>query len=130
MVTPRPVRSSHVPPSIRTGGVRLGCLFVLALGVAAVYFGAPVGDMYWRYYQFRDAFRQEARFASQHSDQDIRRHLRALADTLQLPDEADTIYVKRKSHHILIWTEYYDRVDVPFIARDSFYFNPQAEGDL
>jgi hypothetical protein len=130
VVTGRPVRPRVVPPSIRTGGVRLGCLFVLALAVAAVYCGAPVGDMYWRYYQFRDEFRQEARFASQHTDQDIRRHLRALADSLKLPDEADTIYVKRKGHHILIWTEYYDRVDAPFIARDSFYFNPQAEGDF
>jgi hypothetical protein len=130
MVTGRLARPGLRPPPQRLGGVRLGCLFVLVLAVAAAYYGAPLGDMYWRYYQFRDAFRQEVRFAGQHSDEDIRRHLRALADSLQLPDEADTIYVKRKGHHILIWTEYYDRVDVPFVARDSFYFNPQAEGDL
>jgi hypothetical protein len=114
----------------RLGGVRLGCLLLLVIVGGAMYYGAPLGDMYWKYYQFRDAFRQEVRFASQHTDDDIRRHLRALADTLQLPEEADTIFVKRKHNHILIWTEYYDHVDVPFVARDSFYFNPQAEGDF
>ena len=36
-----------------------------------MYYGAPLGDMYWKYYQFRDAFRQEVRFASQHTDDDI-----------------------------------------------------------
>ena len=130
MVTRRVGRHGADAPSMAVGASRLGCLFALALAVATLYFGIPVGNMYWRYYQFRDAFRQEARFASQHSDDAIKKHLRALADTLQLPDEADVIYVKRREQHILIWAEYYDRVVVPFVPPDSFYFNPQAEADF
>lgn len=136
MVTGRTVRHGLHPRAAgltrhaRSGGVRLGCLLFLVVFAAALYYAAPLGDMYWKYYQFRDAFRQEVRFASQHTDSDIRRHLRALADTLGLPEEADSVFVKRKNNHILIWTEYYDHVQIPFVARDSFYFNPQAEGDF
>jgi hypothetical protein len=113
----------------RRGGVRLGCLLTMAIGAAAIYYGASIGQMYLRYYQYRDAFKQEARFALHHSDVEIKQHLRTFADSLQLPEEARTIYVKRKEHHILIWNEYYYHVDLPFYSRD-FYFNPQADGDL
>ncbi len=113
----------------RAGNVRLGCLFVMLVVGVLVYVGTSVGQMYMRYYQYEDAFKQEVRFAAHHSDTEIKRHLQSLADTLQLPDDAQTIYLKRKPHHILIWNEYYYHLDLPFFARD-FYFNPQAEGDL
>jgi hypothetical protein len=85
--------------------------------------------MYLRYYQFQDAFKQEVRFAAHHTDGEIKTQLRNLADSLQLPDEARSIYVKRKGHHIMIWNEYYYHVELPFFTRD-FYFNPQADGEL
>jgi hypothetical protein len=113
----------------RPGGTRLGCLFAMAVVGAAIYYGSGVGQMYLRFYQFQDAFKQEARFASQHSDGEIKQRLQQLADSLQLPDDAQTIYVKRKDHHILIWNEYYSHVELPFFSRD-FYFNAKAEGDL
>jgi hypothetical protein len=113
----------------RTGGTRLGCLLTMAVLGAAVYYGASVVQMYFRYYQYQDAFKQEARFAGHHTDGEIKRHLQDLADSLQLPDEAQTIYLKRKEHHIVIWNEYYYHVELPFFSRD-FYFNPQAEGTL
>lgn len=111
------------------GGVRLGCLLTMVVVGAAIYYGTDLGQMWLRYYQFEDAFKQEVRFASQHTDGEIKDHLQALADSLQLPDDAQTIYLKRKDHHILIWDEYYYHVDLPFFSRD-FYFNPKAEGDL
>jgi hypothetical protein len=113
----------------RLAGTRLGCLLSMALVGAAIYYGSGIGQMYMRYYQFQDAFKQEVRFASQHTDGDIKNHLQHLADSLQLPDDAQTIYLKRKDHHILIWNEYYYHVELPFFSRD-FYFNPKAEGDL
>jgi hypothetical protein len=113
----------------RRGGTRLGCLLTMAVLAAAAYYGTDIGQMYLRYYQYQDAFKQEARFAVHHSDAEIKRHLRTFADSLQLPDEAHTIYVKRKEHHIVIWNEYYYHIDLPFYSRD-FYFNPQSQGDL
>jgi hypothetical protein len=113
----------------RAGGVRLGCLLGLLILAAAIYYGVGVGEMYMRYYRFEDAFKQEVRFAGHHTDQEIKRRLRDVADSLGLPEEAKTVTLKRKPHHILIWNEYYDHVDLPFVTRD-FYFNPNAEGDL
>jgi len=113
----------------RIGGTRLGCLLVVALLAGAVYYGAGIVQMYMRYYQFQDAFKQEARFAQQHTDGAIKGHLQALADSLQLPDDAQTIYLKRKEHHIIIWNEYYYHIELPFYSRD-FYFNPKAEGSI
>jgi hypothetical protein len=108
---------------------RMGCLLGLALVGAAIYYGASIGQMYLRYYQFEDGFKQQVKFAAHHTDGDIKRQLQEMADSLRLPEEAQTIYLKRKEHHILIWNEYYYHVELPFFSRD-FYFNPKAEGDL
>ena len=113
----------------RVGGTRLGCLLVVAVLGAGVYYGAGIVQMYMRYYQYQDAFKQEVRFASQHTDGEIKTHLQALADSLQLPDDAQTIYLKRKEHHIIVWNEYYYHIELPFYSRD-FYFNPKAEGNF
>jgi hypothetical protein len=113
----------------RHGGTRLGCILSIAVLVGALYYGSSLIQMYVRYYQFQDAFKQEVKFAGHHTDGEIKRHLQALADSLQLPDEAQTIFLKRKEHHIVIWNEYYYHVELPFFSRD-FYFNPQAEGGL
>jgi hypothetical protein len=116
-------------PTARTAGVRLGCLLALVVVGAAIYYGGVIGDKYLRYYRYQDAFKQEVRFAAHHTDEEIKIHLRAVADSLQLPDDSKHLFLKRKPHHILIWNEYYDHVELPFLSRD-FYFNPHAEGDL
>jgi hypothetical protein len=113
----------------RRGNVRLGCILLTVIAGALIYYGSRIGAMYWRYYEYEDAFKQQARFAAHHTDGEIGRTLQQMADTLSLPDGAHHIYVKRKEHHILIWNEYYDHVDLPFYTRD-FYFNPQAEFDF
>ncbi len=113
----------------RVGGVRLGCLFVmLVLGVAA-YAGAYVAQSYWKYYQYSDAFKQEAKFASHYTDKQIKTHLRSMADSLILPDDAYDITVQRDRHHITIWAEYYDHVKLGPVTRD-FYYNPHSEADF
>lgn len=114
---------------VKGGGVRLGCVFTIVLAGALLYYGTGIGQLYWRYYQYQDAYKQEARFADHHTDDEIKHHLRAVADSLGLPEQAQKIYVKRKPRHILIWNEYYDHVDLPFFSRD-FYFNPTAEADF
>lgn len=113
----------------RTAGVRLGCLLSLVVAGAILYYGGVIADKYLRYYRYQDAFKQEVRFAAHHTNDEIKIHLHAVADSLQLPDDAQHLFLKRKPHHILIWNEYYDHVELPFLSRD-FYFNPHAEGDL
>jgi hypothetical protein len=115
--------------TMKRGGVRLGCLLAMAVVGAGIYYGTQAGQMYMRFYRFQDAFKQEVKFAGHHTDTDIKGHLRALADSLELPPDAHVIFVKRKQDHILLWNEYYYHLELPFYSRD-FYFNPHAEGDL
>ena len=110
----------------RAGASTLGCLVLLLIVAALAYFAVNVGEVYWRSYQFGDAMRQEARFAARNSDDIIRGRLRAKADSLGLPEGAQHIRIRRSPHHISIWTEYYDNVELPLVVKEV-YFNPQAE---
>ena len=111
----------------RTGSSSLGCLFALLLLSTAVYFGVNVGEVYFRYFKYKDAMRQEVRFASHNSDQVILRHLRAQADSLGLPEAAGEVTLQRDGRHIEIESEYYEHIELPLYVREV-RFNPHAEG--
>ena len=108
------------------GASTLGCLFSMLVVVAVVYFGVNVGGPYLRYYQFRDAMQQEARFANRKSDAEIIASLRLKADSLALPALAHRINVRRTPSRVVIWTNYSETIDFPFVTRD-IAFRPVAE---
>lgn len=110
----------------RRGASTLGCLFSLLVVVAIAYFGVNVGAPYWRYYRFRDAFQQEARFAERKTDAQIITTLRVKADSLALPAEAQRINVRRTQGDIVIWGEYAETIHFPFVTRD-ITFRPVAQ---
>ena len=110
----------------RAGRSTLGCLFTILIVSVVAYFGVNVGEVYLRYFRFRDGIRQEARFARQRSDETIKSHLRALADSLGLPDEASRITVRRGDGRIVIRTRYTETVEMPGYVRD-FHFEPVGE---
>lgn len=112
----------------RRGTSALGCLFSLLIAVAVVYFGANVGRVYWRYYEFQDDIRQEVRYASTRTNDQIAAHLRASADSLGLPGDAGRqIAIRRTQHTITVESDYYETVEFPLFARE-IHFNPRAEG--
>ena len=111
----------------RDGRSSLGCLFVLLLFAAAIYFGFPVGEVYYRRYRFEDAMRQQARFAGLVTDAVIRRRLNATADTLGIPEAAENLRIARGANRITIESYYREHVELPFYARD-FRFTPRAVG--
>lgn len=111
----------------RRGSSSLGCLFSLLVLAAIVYFGVNVGEVFFRYYQYKDAMRQEVRFAAHNSDAVIVRHLRDMADSLSLPEGASNVTVQRDGRHIEIEAEYYEHVELPLTVREV-YLNPHAEG--
>lgn len=115
--------------STRRGASSLGCLFSLFIVVAVIYFGVNIGEVYWRFYQFQDDMKQDVRFASSSSNEKIRAHLKARADTLDLPDDAHDIDIRRTPKGISIEAEYYERIELPMYARDVL-FHPHAEGPL
>jgi hypothetical protein len=105
----------------------LGCLFALMLLSAAGYFAVNVGEVFFRYMQYKDAMRQEVRFAAHNSDQVILRHLRQQADSLGLPEAAGEVTLQRDGRHIEIESEYYEHIELPLIVREV-RFNPYAAG--
>jgi len=110
----------------RRGRTNFGCLFSVLLLVTVVYFGVNVGEPYFRYYRFLDGMKQEARFSSQFTDDQIQTRLAALADSLGLPEAARQVRVRRESNRISLSSAYYERVEMPLIVRDIL-FSPQVE---
>ncbi len=110
----------------RRGRANFGCLFSVLLLVTVVYFGVNVGEPYFRYYRFLDGMKQEARFSSQFTDDQIQTRLAALADSLGLPEAAGQVRVRRESNRISLSSSYYERVEMPLLVRDIL-FSPQVE---
>ena len=111
----------------RAGRGKLGCLVLILLLAAIIYVGSDIGEVYWRYYQFRDAVEQEAQYGQARSDDDIKRRLVALVDSLGLPEEASRrLQVRRSANRLVIETEYTEHIDVPLYKRDV-KFAPSAE---
>lgn len=117
--------------STRRGRTSPGCLILLVLLGVGAYIGVNVGELYWRDYQFRDAMRQQIRFASQMSDQKIQANLAMFADSLGLPDDAgDNLSIDRtRDGTMTITSEYDQRVQLPIFAR-TFHFKPKADGSF
>jgi len=111
----------------RRGSSTLGCLFALLLLSAAGYFAVNAGEVFFRFYQYQDAMRQEVRFAAHNSDNMILRHLRDQADSLGLPEAAGEVTLQRDGRHIEIESEYYEHIELPLFVREV-RFNPHAEG--
>lgn len=111
----------------RSGRGALGCLLTLLLLSVVIYFGVNIGEVYFKFYQYQDAMRQEVRFAQHNSDALILRHLRDQADSLGLPEAAGEVSLQRDGRHIEMESEYYEHVELPGMVRE-LHFNPHAEG--
>jgi len=112
--------------SSRRGMSKLGCLFTLLIVVTIAYFGVDFGEVYMRYYRYKDAMEQEARFYERSDDDSIRRRLVAFADSLGLPSEATRVDVTRSADGISISAEWSESVDVPLLRRE-LHFSPRVE---
>lgn len=110
----------------RRGVSRLGCLLAFVVLAALAYFTTNIGEVYVRYFRYEDAMKQEARFAARRSDDLIRQRLRAVADSLGLPEAAGNVQIRRSRGRIELWSEYYEHVELPLLVRE-LYFNPTAQ---
>ena len=109
----------------RRGTSRLGCLVGVLLLVTIAYFGFNIGEVYVRFYRLKDAMAQEARFAHNRDDNDIRLRLAAVADSLGLPDDAGRVMITRDAARIVIKSSYIEHVELPLFVRE-FHFAPQV----
>jgi hypothetical protein len=111
------------------GRSTLGCLLALLLFTTALYFGVNVGEVYWRYYRYKDAMQQEVRFAQMRTDPAIAGRLGAVAEGFGLPDAARQVQIHRdeRARRIFISARYSERVELPGFVR-ILHFTPRAEG--
>lgn len=113
----------------RAGRSSMGCLLTLLILAATVYFGVNAGEVYFRFYQFQDAMKQEVRFAAHNSNAVILRRLRIQADSLGLPEAAGVVTLQRDGRHIEMESDYYENIELPGMVREV-HFNPHAEGEF
>ncbi|MDA1082437.1 MAG: hypothetical protein O2973_12330 [Gemmatimonadetes bacterium] len=112
---------------MRSGRTQLGCLFTMLLVAAVGYFVVNLGGVVFDYFQYVDRMKQEVRFAGNRSDAVIKRRLEAFVDSVDLPEAARKVHIKRGSRIITIWAEYYHNIELPGMVREV-RFNPQATG--
>ena len=97
----------------RRGFANIGCLgWILIIAVGA-FLGSHIGAPYMRYYRFRDAVDQQARFATFRSDDAIRKELWAAADSIGLPESAYHLNVERTTSTLRISGAYNDEWEIP-----------------
>jgi len=116
----------------RRGTSTAGCLFSLALFVAAIYYGINIGKPWFRYYQLLDEMRSAARLAPTLSDAVIKRRLVEKVDELGIPpEEANKWVITRsgKPRKITITTTYSEKVTLPLFEH-TFIYTPKAEEAL
>ena len=118
-----------IPCPDRRGASTFGCLVMVALFAAAVYYGSHIGPIYWRYYELLDDMRQQARFATTTTDSAIQVHLQAQADSLLGGSPPFRISRGGRPNHITIDTQYSESIDLPLLKR-TIVFRPHAEEPL
>ena len=111
----------------RRGASTLGCLIPLLILAVVIYFAIDFGTAYFRYYQFKDAMRQEARFSYERTDEQITKHLVALADTLELPVGANLITILRSPSNVSISSDYDDVIRLQFKQERVLHFHPSGD---
>jgi hypothetical protein len=110
----------------RRGESRIGCLLPLLILAVVVYFAFDFGEAYFRFYQFKDAMGQEARFSTDRTDGQITKRLSALADSLQMPPGAELITIERTPTIVTISSDYDEVIKLPMKKERVIHFHPSV----
>jgi hypothetical protein len=110
----------------RRGESRIGCLLPLLILAVAAYFAVGFGEAYFRFYQFKDAMGQEVGFSVDRTDDQIRKRLSALADSLQLPPGAELISIERTPSTVTISSDYDEVIRLPMKKERVIHFHPSV----
>lgn len=114
----------------RRGASTLGCLLPLLILAVGAYIASDFGAAYFRYYRFKDAMGQEARFAATATDQQITVRLSALADSLALPPGAELITIIRGTTTVTIESDYDEVIRLPLKKERVLHFHPYVTSRL
>ena len=100
----------------RAGKLPVKFLLTLAVFAGLIYYGIGAGRGVLTYYQMKDEIRVQARFASNLTDEDIRRRLRTKATELRLPSDAQQVTIQRRGRprEIVVTVSWPDTIALPF----------------
>jgi len=115
----------------RSGKIKWGCLWALALVAGLGFAGSRIGPVYLRYWQMVDEMKAQARLAPGLENAVIRRRLVGKAEELGLPPEADKITIRRttRPREIVITTSWQETVDLA-VYKFTITFSPEARAQL
>jgi hypothetical protein len=113
----------------QSGKIKAGCLVMLVLGIAAVYYGIDFIEIRLKAYQMQDQVTEQATFASVVDDNTIRRRLTETATRLDIPITGRQWELRRlqlpDGRRMIIRGEYTDSlVFKPFKRTMYFKFIP------
>jgi hypothetical protein len=111
----------------RRGASKIGCLFSLLLVAAILYFGVNAFEKYYLYLQYKDAMAQEIRFRSFLTNDKIKENLRAVVDSLGLPEDAAIVTITREKGLMTIEAHYEELIELPWYKKEV-HFEPKAAG--
>lgn len=111
----------------RRGGSGTGCLAWLVVTAIVLYYGVPLGKVWWRYWEIRDRMKATVRLWHTQTDAQLLARLRADAREIGLPPEAARFRIQRPRTppSITISTRYREEVDLPLLRR-TFEFAPSV----
>ncbi|MDH4043491.1 MAG: hypothetical protein OEW06_03450 [Gemmatimonadota bacterium] len=100
----------------RAGKVPVKFLLTMTVLGGIIYYGIGAGGGFLKYYQMKDEAGVQARFATNQTDEVIRRRMREKATALNLPPAAQRITVRRRARprEIFITTAWPDTIVLPF----------------
>jgi hypothetical protein len=114
----------------RRGAGNLGCLIVILIIALGLYLAFGFGEAYFRAYQFKDSMQSDAGFAGNMPDENIKKHLAAVADSLGLPPEAGDVTIVRSQRTINITSNYDEVVELPFKKDRVIHFHTSVDSNL
>jgi hypothetical protein len=105
----------------------MGCLFSILVVVAIAYFGIDFGKAYWANAEYKDEMKQQLKYHSDQAEDQVRAHMKLVADSLGLPEEAGDVTIARDAQTRTISMDaHYDvTVVLPGYQR-VLHFDPHA----
>jgi hypothetical protein len=102
-----------VLPTNQRGNGRVGFVITLALSAAAIFAAVKVIPVKISAYEFKDALREEARYAAvRHDDATVAKRLMELAHELKIPLNQKNLNVRRTRSEVVIKASYEHPVDL------------------
>ena len=116
------------PGDDRRGRGLLGCLFPIVLLVTFIYVATLFGRPWFAYRQYQDEIRSVAKLNETLSDSAMTHRIMARADSLDLPEAAKRITIRRLPDpaRLEIRAEYTRTVRLPLLGDKVITFKPNA----